>query len=112
MSDLIDRWTEDREQYMTAALANAAAAAAQLPPVTGRCRNCEEPLIPPTVTDYRGREIARRWCDRDCMMDEQLRTRAERMAPTETNLPMNSVPVARVGNEEPWPPASLEDEEE
>lgn len=112
MSDLIDRWNEDREQYMTAAVAKAAAAAAQLPPTNGRCRNCDEPLVPPTYTDPQGREIPRRWCDHDCMMDEQMRVRAERMAPTATNLPMNSVPVARVGSEEPWPPAGLEEDEE
>lgn len=108
MSDLIDRWTEDREQYLTAALMNASAAAAQLPPATGRCRTCERELNPPTVTDSQGREIPRRWCDQECMMDEQLFERAERMAPTETNLPQNSVPVARVGSDEPWPPAGLE----
>jgi hypothetical protein len=59
--DEIDRANERAAQFLAHSLANAAKAP-MLPPSTGLCFNCEEPV-----------QVGERFCNCDCRNDWQLR---------------------------------------
>ena len=65
MTDIYDQATHQEQLATEVALSRTRKAAAAISMVneTGRCLNCDEPVSEPN----------RRWCDRDCLRDWQMR---------------------------------------